>query len=228
VLQHSTLQPAGLIEEALLVNGHTLKCIHIEAGDTVAQAVDDCAGLVVLGGPMAVYEPDRFPHIGAEIALIRAYLTARLPILAICFGSQLLAAALDTEVHPGPAKEFGWYDIHLSPEAAHDPLWQGIATPFKAFMWHGDSYDVPEGAVHLASSDRVPCHAYRMGTNVYGILFHPEVTPMILHEMVSDWGADLAAQGFDAGAIVHDSVQYLALQEAIGRTIFRHWVDLLP
>lgn len=105
------------------------------------------------------------------------------PVLGICLGSQLIARTLGASVRRNPLKEIGWFDIHLTGSAAGDPLLSAMEERETVFHWHGETWDLPHGAVLLASSELCPNQAFRHGANVYGLQFHLEVTP----QMIADW-----------------------------------------
>ena len=134
-------------------------------------AHDEVAGAVVMGGPMNVDEVDRFPGLAAEREWLAEAVAREMPVLGICLGAQLLARALGAEVRPGGAPEIGFAPVEVSDPG--DPLLGGLAPGAEVLHWHGDVFDLPDGAEHLASSERTACQAFRAG-NAWGVLFHPE------------------------------------------------------
>lgn len=137
-------------------------------------------GLIILGGPMGVYEASEFPHLHYEMKCIREAVERHKPVLGICLGAQLIACALGAAVTRAQETEIGWYDVHLTPEGQADPILGGLAPTEKIFQWHGDTFEIPPGAVWLARSARCPHQAFRYRDNVYGFQFHLEVDePMI-------------------------------------------------
>jgi GMP synthase (glutamine-hydrolysing) len=145
--------------------------------------LDNAAGLVVLGGPMNVDETQRYPFLQKEVDWIRAAVDKELPTLGVCLGSQLLAKALGARVYPSGTKEIGWYQLDLTPAAADDPLFRGLQPRQTVFQWHGDTFDLPHGAIHLASSPLCRHQAFRYGAAAWGLQFHVEMTA----ELVLDW-----------------------------------------
>jgi GMP synthase (glutamine-hydrolysing) len=127
----------------------------------------DAAGLIVMGGPMGVYEEARFPFLRRERNLIERALADRVPVLGICLGSQLLASALGAPVRKGLRKEIGWHPVYLEDAAGDDPLFRETPVEFDAFHWHGDVFDLPTGAVRLAHSSLTEYQAFRYGENAY-------------------------------------------------------------
>jgi GMP synthase (glutamine-hydrolysing) len=133
-------------------------------------AHDEVAGAVVMGGPMNVDEVDPFPALAAEREWLSEAVARELPVLGICLGAQLLARALGAEVRPGE-REIGFAPVEVI--KADDPILGALAPRTEVLHWHGDCFDLPDGAEQLASSDRIACQAFRAG-NAWGVLFHPE------------------------------------------------------
>jgi len=132
---------------------------------------DEVAGAVFMGGPMNVDEVGRFPALATEREWLAEAVGRGMPVLGICLGAQLLARALGAEVRPGAAPEIGFAPVAVA--NPDDPLLGGLAPCAEVLHWHGDVFDLPAGADHLASSARTPCQAFRAG-NAWGALFHPE------------------------------------------------------
>jgi len=159
---------------------------------------DEVAGAVVMGGPMNVDEVERFPGLAAEREWLAEAVARGLPLLGICLGAQLLARALGAEVRSGEP-EIGFAPVEVAD--AKDPLLGGLARRSEVLHWHSDCFDLPDGAEHLASSERTACQAFRAG-NAWGVLFHPEAD----FALVEAWMeapvmiADARAALGDAGA----------------------------
>ncbi|RMG46755.1 MAG: hypothetical protein D6723_16810 [Acidobacteria bacterium] len=142
-------------------------------------------------------------------------------------GSQLLAAALGAAVTRGDRKEIGWYPVALTESARNDPLWRDVSSPFIAYHWHGDVFELPRGAVSLASSDLTACQAFRYGRRAYGFLFHMEVTEEIIHNMVNTFADELREVGIDGSEIIERAKEYLPLLQRVGRHVFMRWANLV-
>lgn len=193
ILQHIDCEgPGSLLGflRAKEVAGQALKPFK---GDPLPENIGD--GLIVLGGPMGVYEEKKFPWMTAELDAIRRCLERSIPVLGICLGSQMLARAAGGQVFRGALPEVGWYPVTLTPEGRLDPLLLGLPLEFEAFHWHGDTFTLPSDAVRLAGSAYYPNQIFKVGRNAYGLQCHLEVT----EEMVRDWQAlyakELTPQG---------------------------------
>jgi GMP synthase (glutamine-hydrolysing) len=179
---------------------------------------------------MNVDETDRYPHLATEIELIGETIAAGLPVLGICLGGQLIARALGAEVKRSPEKEIGWYDLAPTDEAEDDPLLSHLAPAQKIFQWHGDSFAIPDGAVHLASSPGCPNQAFRHGDRTYGLQFHLEVDqPMIERWLrVPDNIAEIAAMDGAASAelIRADTEVHIGETVRLSQQVFTNFVRL--
>lgn len=159
---------------------------------------DEVAGAVFMGGPMNVDEVERFPALAAEREWLAEAVEREMPVLGICLGAQLLARALGAEVRPGGAPEIGFAEVEIADP--DDPVLGGLAPGAEVLHWHGDVFDLPEGAAHLASSERTACQAFRAG-NAWGVLFHPEADFALVEawlavpEMIAEAVAALGVAG---------------------------------
>ena len=198
VIQHAAHEGPGSLAQAIVRNGAPVRVVRVDAGEPVppAGAVEDMAGLVVLGGPMGV--DDELPWLSDERALLRAAVAADLPVLGICLGAQQLAVALGGEMRRGPAPECGVGEVHLTAAALNDPVFGPAPSPLPCVHWHGDTFSLPPDAVHLARNDAYENQAFRFGTRAYGLQFHVEVTGAL----VAHWGPHLPAGVFIRAADV--------------------------
>ena len=132
--------------------------------------------IVAMGGPMSVNDDDRFPWLGEEKRLIGESVRGGTPFWGACLGLQLLAASLGAEVYPGSLPEVGVMNVELADAVIDDPVFRGLPRSLLTLQWHGDTFDLPEGAVRLAGSSAYPNQAFRWGERAYGVQFHLEVT----------------------------------------------------
>lgn len=158
--------------------------------------------LIVLGGPIGVYEEAKYPFLTNKIALIEDRLSAKLPTLGICLGAQLMARALGARVYPGPAKEIGFAPITLTEAGRQSCLSHFADHP--VLHWHGDTFDLPEGAVRLASTDICPNQAFAVGRHALGVQFHPETGGPGFERWLIGHTLELAMAGIDVAGLRAD------------------------
>ncbi|HVO36345.1 MAG TPA: type 1 glutamine amidotransferase [Gemmatimonadales bacterium] len=186
VIQHAAGEGPGLIGLLARQRGLPLDLRRMDLGEALPD-VSAVAALVVLGGPMGAYEALAHPHLLDEQRLLEEAVERGLPVLGICLGSQLLAAALGARVYPGPEPEIGVFEVKLTQDGADDPLLGPAGPKFSAFHWHGDTFELPPGAVHIASTRAYKHQAFRFGDRAWGLQFHIELDQALARE----WAAVL-------------------------------------
>jgi GMP synthase-like glutamine amidotransferase len=214
ILQHVAWEPAGLIGEEARERGIRLEIRRMDEGDAVP-LIDDVAGLVSMGGPMGVRDAASLPFLAAEKALLRMAVERELPVLGVCLGAQLLAAALGARVDKGNAPEVGLGDVRLTPEGQSDPVLGGAGPTFPVVHWHEDTFEIPAGAVRLAESPLCRNQAFRAGRRVYGFQFHVEVD----RALAADWAGRLPP-----GIVIDEGRRHHV--EQIGRGIIRRFFEV--
>lgn len=182
VLQHIECEPPAAFEDELRSRGLDLVRVELDEGDSLPDW-RDFAATIVMGGPMGAYEEGAHPWLVEEKRQIGEAARAGHPIWGVCLGAQLLAGALGARVYPGHEPEVGLLPVELTAAAAEDPVFDGAPGEFPTLQWHGDSFDLPDGATLLASSPAYPNQAFRFERS-YGLQFHLEVTP----ELAARWG----------------------------------------
>jgi GMP synthase (glutamine-hydrolysing) len=175
VLRHEAFEHLGYFGQILA--RREIPFIYKDLGEPLA--LEGHSALIVMGGPQSANDPG----LAGELRLIEQAIAGGVPVLGICLGSQLIAKALGARVYKNAVKEIGWAPVYLTPDGLEDPVFSGIASPAPFFHWHGETFDLPRGAIWLAYSGHCRHQAFRYGENVYAIQFHPEITP----EMIVDW-----------------------------------------
>jgi GMP synthase-like glutamine amidotransferase len=225
----SLLQPdgghSGLLRDAAAAAGHELVEWTPGAGEPMPGALGDFDGVAVFGGGMNLADQGRLPWLTGEVELLRDALERRMPVLGICLGAQLLAAAAGGEVHRVSAPEIGWFDVERLEAAEHDPVAAALPERFSAFQWHSYASRLPAGAVELARSP-VCAQAYALDGHAWGVQFHPEVTPDVLDAWFDDYDSDPDAVrlGFDPAAARAELPRRLGRWNEIGRALFAAWL----
>jgi len=182
-IKHIAIEGPGTLEAFLNKHNIATETIELYEEDLYLLSLDlrKYVAVVILGGPMNVYEEDKYPYLNWEDSLIKEALKSQIPLLGICLGAQLIAKAAGAKIHQAPQKEIGWFDVYLREEARSETLFNGINGILKVFQWHEDTFALPDGAVLLAQSNSIN-QAFRIG-NAYGLQFHIEVTT----DMVKEW-----------------------------------------
>jgi len=224
-IQHVEPETTGLIGEVLAEGGARITTVRVFEGETVPADIAPHDALIVMGGPMGVYEADRHSHLADEVELIRRAVQSDVPVLGICLGSQLLAAALGSSVRPA-RKELGWFPVTLTPEGAADPLFAGLPGTFAVLHWHGDAFDPPPGSAALASSVLTPCQAFRRGPHV-GLLFHMEMSDAMIRALVEQDVASGYADAATARRALDEMPRRLPAMHALARTVFGRVSDTI-
>jgi GMP synthase (glutamine-hydrolysing) len=174
VIQHVAWEGPGTIADEATARGIRLDLRRMDRGEPV-QTLEEISGLVVMGGPMSANDTATHPHLAHERRLLRDAMERRLPVLAVCLGSQLLALALDARVERGPMPEVGIGEVALTAEGRDDPVLGMAGDSVPVVHWHEDTFHVPDGAVHLAESSLYRNQAFRLGDRAYAFQFHLEV-----------------------------------------------------
>ncbi len=170
-IQHVSFESPGLIAAEAKVRGIDMPVVRMDLGEELPSA-RDIDGLVVMGGPMGVNDKLEHDHLVGEVELIRLSLEREIPVLAVCLGAQLMAAAAGADVFQGPVEEAGPGEVRL---VAEDPVLGPAGTDLPVIHWHQDTFDIPAGARLLASSDVYPHQAFAIGRAAYGLQFHVEI-----------------------------------------------------
>lgn len=193
VCQHVGYELLGTLNPLFKDAGFRLRYVNFGRKPELQPELEGYDGLVLLGGPMNVDEEARYPHLRYELHLIEEALKRDIPVLGICLGSQLLAKALGSKVERNPVREIGWHEVQLSESGKCDPLLRHFQPAEKIFHWHGDTFELPRGAEHLASSQNCRNQAFRYGEKAYGLQFHLECDEALIERwlMVPQHQAEL-------------------------------------
>lgn len=187
----------GTIEDYLIAQKIPYRIIELSRGDVIPET-DNFNTLIIMGGPMSVN--DDIDYIRREVDLVKDFIANGKKVFGVCLGAQIMAKALGAKIYVGPKKEIGWYDIELTEEGLKDQFMRSLAIHpevgdlwkrFKVFHWHGETFDIPHGAVRLASSSLYPNQAFRYGNNAYAFQFHIEVSKGMIYDWFKNEPIDL-------------------------------------
>lgn len=189
-LQHVVFEGPSWISSWAKQNHITLKITRLYQNTNLA-SLDDFDGLVVMGGPMGVGDEDVYPWLAAEKKLIAQTIKANKPVLGICLGAQLVASVLGAKVSQNPQKEIGWFPVQKTKAAQQCYFDSSLPNSFTALHWHGDTFEIPEGAIHLAKSAACENQAFSYRDNVLGLQFHLEATKQSTLSLINNCGEEL-------------------------------------
>jgi GMP synthase-like glutamine amidotransferase len=229
VLQHIACEPPGVYEDVLRDRGCALHRVELDEGERLPDWRDFDA-IVAMGGPMSVNDDAELPWLTVEKRTIEEAVRSGLPYFGACLGVQLLAASLGATVYPGPSPEVGILPVRLTDAAREDPVFEGLPEEFLTLQWHGDTFDLPDGAVALAGSPAYANQAFRWGERAYGVQFHLEVD----QELAREWAAVPSYAAYldrvlGPGSLPRliDELETNATDMGVrARTLFARWLDL--
>jgi GMP synthase-like glutamine amidotransferase len=227
VLQHIACEPPAAFEDELRSRGLDVARVELDEGDPLPDWREFPA-IVVMGGPMGAYDETGHPWLVEEKRALREAVDADVPVWGVCLGAQLLASALGARVFRGDRPEVGLLPVHLTEEAAEDPVFRDAPSSFPTLQWHGDSFDLPEGATLLAGSPAYPHQAFRIGRS-YGLQFHIEVSLAL----ATEWGevpayAKSLESTLGPGAldrVLADVADHEDVTVPLARDLFGRWLE---
>lgn len=229
VLQHIACEHPGVFSEVMSERGVEAVPVELDAGEPLPDW-RQFDGVIAMGGPMGATDDAEHPWLTPEKELVRESVSDGRPFLGVCLGVQLLAAALGARVYPNERAEVGLLPVELTAEGRADRLFAGVSEPLVSLQWHGDTYELPDGAAHLARSPEVEQQAFRAGERAYGVQFHLEVTPQMAREWaeVPAYRRSLAdTLGERRGAEFLAEVERRATDlHPTARTLFSNWLDV--
>lgn len=227
VLQHFRSEPPAVYEEILVERGYRIHRVELDENEPLPDSTD-FAAVIVMGGPMGALDDDVHPWLADERRYITRAVAANVPYWGVCLGAQLLAAASGAKIYTGDTPEVGTYSVTLAPAASSDPVFSGLPEEFSVFQWHSDSFELPEGAVRLASSELYDNQVFATGS-AYGVQFHVEVG----EELAAEWASLPSYQHaleslYGAGATERVMARLTETVEGnrrIATDIFTAWLD---
>lgn len=228
-LQHVWDDPPGYLEEIL--HEHDIAC---DVVDVEKESIPDPTAyqaIVLMGGPQHLYADEHLAYLAQEKTMLRQAVAADIPTLGICLGGQLLASALGAEVRQHHLSEVGFYQIPLTGAGRRDPLFAGLPGHQLAFHWHTDVFDLPEGAILLASNENAPNQAFRYGERTYGLQFHIELNTELVnvwlhHPTYADEIRQLLGDEHAADRLEQEWEAYAVTYQVHTRTMFENFLRI--
>lgn len=191
--QHVPFEGLGSIEDWAKLNNHSLSSTHLYNNDKMP-FISDFDWLIIMGGPMSVHDEEQYPWLIEEKRFIKQAVEAGKTVLGICLGSQLISSALGASVYRNTEKEIGWFNIQFSAHAQKSSLFSHMGKSLLTFHWHGETFDLPDNSIHLASSAACKNQGYIYKEKVLALQFHPEPTLQSLAQMIEN-GKDELREG---------------------------------
>jgi GMP synthase (glutamine-hydrolysing) len=231
VFQHVAAEPLGTLDPLIRRRGHRIRFTNFDRDPEAQPNVDRYRGLIVLGGPMNVEDQATRTHLKTELLAIERMLEQGKPVLGICLGAQLLAHVLGAPVRKHHQPEIGWYRLQPTAACAADPVLAPLAQAAPVFQWHRYSFEVPQGAQHLARTDTCEQQAFRWGDNAYGFQFHLEMDVPLIERWLANpvYRQELAELGHDTSeaAIRAQTVEHIQAMQIRADAVFNNFLDLI-
>ena len=224
-IRHVAFEDLGTLAAVLERRGLALAYRDATVDDLGAAEIADCDLLVVLGGPIGAYEEEPYAFLRDELRTIETRLRAGKPVLGICLGAQLMALALGARVYPGTGKEIGWSKLTLTEAGRRSCLASlGCGTP--VLHWHGDTFDLPKGATHLASTERYRHQAFAWKRHGLALQFHMEVTAAGLERWYVGHACEIAATpGLSVPVLRAEAEHWAPALAPVAATGLDMWLD---
>lgn len=226
VFQHVGHEILGTLHPLIKDAGLRIRYVNFGRHPDAEAKIGTYDGLVILGGPMGVWEKDKHPHLVREIECIQETIAQKKPVLGICLGAQLIASALGAEVKPAKQKEIGWCKVTLTNEGKEDPVVGGLHKTEKVFQWHYDAFALPKDSAWLAKSDACQYQAFRHGDRTYGFQFHLEVDTPMIDRWLTLPANQSALTDEERETIRRETAERIGHNLENGTQVFKNYLDL--
>jgi GMP synthase (glutamine-hydrolysing) len=223
VIRHVAFEDLGVLGTLLPELGFAIHYFEAGVEPFPVEEMQNCELLVVLGGPIGVYEVEAYPWLVDETSAIGERLRAKKPTLGICLGAQLMAASLGARVGPGPAKEIGYAPLNLTPTGLNSVLAPLNDQP--VLHWHGDNFDLPRGSVRLAFTASCPNQAFAIGSFALGLQFHVELAPECIERWLIGHAVELSAAKIRPATLRKQAAQLGPATAALGAEVVTAWLE---
>ncbi|MCA2212164.1 glutamine amidotransferase [Jidongwangia harbinensis] len=223
VIRHVAFEDLGILAAVLTGRGYTFRYVEAGLHPVDHPSVRDADLLVVLGGPIGIGDAGRYPYLAEEITTVRDRIDRRRPVLGVCLGAQIIAAALGAHVGPAGGAEIGYAPLRLTPDGQDSVLAPLGVTP--VLHWHGDEFQIPDGARRLAETPGYPNQAFSYGPTVLALQFHLEADHTRLEQWLIGHAHELATNRVDLAALRDDARRHGPALADLGRAVFERWLD---
>lgn len=229
ILENAVGEGPGILRDIILDRGWSIQTIKLFTGESIPSDWRYFNLIIVMGGPMNVYEENEYPYLITETEMIARAIHGGMPVLGFCLGAQLMAKACGAKVQKGPIREIGWYPVSLTKDGRQDPLLRRFPKTFSVFQWHGDTFEIPKKGICLIESDQYPNQAMRIGNMGYGFQFHFEITYRMIKEWLNNGKEELEAMNAVRlhERILKDSSYNLSRVHVIATLFLNKYLDLI-
>jgi GMP synthase (glutamine-hydrolysing) len=229
IFQHDPLEGPGVFAEILDKQKTKFRIVRLFQGEMPNDDWERISALLILGGAMKTGDEERYPFLRWEKTIIRAAIQDEIPILGICLGAQLIAAARGSNVYSGPVKEFGWHPVSITAHGQLDSLLGYLPERPIVFHWRAEGFDLPAGALRLASTFYYKNQAFRIGKTVYGLQFHLEVTPQMIARWIEERSNELAEVPYTfPDKLVADTQTYFPALKYYAERVLAEFLRRIP
>jgi GMP synthase (glutamine-hydrolysing) len=223
-IRHVHFEDLAAFESVLTSSGYHIRYYDVGTSDLRSAELADCDLLVVLGAPIGAYEDENYPFLADEIAIIQKRVNFARPALGICLGAQLFARALGSQVYPAKAKEIGWAPFTLTPAGKRSPVRFLEGVP--VLHWHGDTFDLPEGAELLASTPICENQAFSYGKSLLAFQFHPEASAKHFERWLIGHALEISTvKGLSVSKLRSDTARFAPESAPLGQQCLREWLQ---
>ena len=228
MFQNEECEHLGVFSKILNENNISYQYIKLYEEEEIPN-LNDYSAIIILGGPMNVYEERKYPFLKKENSSIKEALKINKPMLGICLGAQIIARAAGAKVYPAKRKEIGWFTLNLTTGGIENDVFRGLERQFTVFQWHGDTFDMPTGSNKLVTSNLIPNQAFSIGKTTYALQFHLEVTKQMILVWMKRYEDELASlKGeIDPDKIIKYSEQYIKSLNNRAFLLFSNFLRLL-
>lgn len=219
-LQHVPFEDIGSMRLDFETRGFPLSSTHWYRGD-VPPSLDSFDALIVMGGPMGIYDYEEHPWLATEKQFIRESIAAGKILLGICLGAQLIADVLGGKVTRNPSKEIGWFSLEILPHARNNPVAEILARNPEVFHWHGDTFALPETALWIAKSEACLHQAYCVDNRIWGFQFHLETTLDSAQALITHCAEDIDGSRYTqtAETMLADGEKFIRINSAMSEVL---------
>jgi len=226
IIEHLDIEPAAIIADVITSAGHQYTKIALYQGNPLPPNSHAFDGVIIMGGPQSANDHDTVMQ--TELTWVKAALDAKIPMLGVCLGAQIMAKAAGAEIFPSPVRELGWFPLFHCKETSNDALFKTMADGLTIFQWHGETFSLTESMTLVATHPDVPAQAFRLNRAQYGLQFHVEVHAAIIEQWIEYGDSERQHLGEEGLKKLHQDTQlHLKPMQQFCRQMVETWLNLI-